>query len=105
MAKRGAAGTRSPRSPARSAVTVSLKPGRASRTRPVASAGRVPAWLPAGLMLLHAVLLLWVSARQSVTFDESFHLPAGVRIVARRDFLTSYAQPPLAKSLAGAVAL
>jgi hypothetical protein len=61
--------------------------------------------LPLALFALHAALLLWVSARQSVTFDESFHLPAGVRIVARHDFLTSFAQPPLAKSLAGAVAL
>jgi len=57
------------------------------------------------LLVLHALLLLWVSSRQSVTFDESFHLPAGVRILARGDFITSFAQPPLAKSLAGAAAL
>src|SRR5215831_2402067 len=59
-------------------------------------------WL---LLVLHAALLLWVSSRQSVTFDESFHLPAGVRILARGDFSTSFAQPPLAKSLSGAAAL
>src|SRR5215831_15982280 len=59
-------------------------------------------WL---LLVLHAALLLWVSSRQSVTFDESFHLPAGVRILARGDYITSYAQPPLAKSIAGAAAL
>ena len=57
------------------------------------------------LLVLHASLLLWVSSRQSVTFDESFHLPAGVRILARGDFITSFAQPPLAKSLSGAAAL
>jgi hypothetical protein len=57
------------------------------------------------LLVLHAGLLLWVSTRQSVTFDESFHLPAGVRLIARGDFITSYAQPPLVKSVAGAAAL
>jgi len=57
------------------------------------------------LLLLHAILLIWVASRQSVTFDESFHLPAGVRILARGDFITSFAQPPLAKTLAGAAAL
>jgi hypothetical protein len=57
------------------------------------------------LLLLHAVLLVWVGSKQSVTFDESFHLPAGVRILARGDFMTSFAQPPLAKSVSGAAAL
>ena len=81
----------------------------ARSSAPRAGAASPPAggrWRAVGLLLaLHAVLLLWVSARQSVTFDESFHLPAGVRILARGDFLTSYAQPPLAKSAAAAAAL
>lgn len=69
-----------------------------------ATRSRAATWV--GLLLvLHAVLLLWVSSRTSVTFDESFHLPAGVRVVARGDFITSYAQPPLAKAVAGAAAL
>src|SRR5262249_36387609 len=78
-------------------------PARASGGRPRGAAW--PGWLPAALVALHAALLLWVSARASGTFDESVHLPAGVRILARCDFLTSYAQPPLAKTLSGAVAL
>src|SRR5262249_58995377 len=87
-----------PQSGARSAAG-----GAKARPRPLRP-GFPPlaGWL---LLLLHAVLLLWVASRQSVTFDESFHLPAGVRILARGDFLTSYAQPPLAKTLAGAAAL
>ncbi len=64
-------------------------------------------WTPAvsALLLSHLLLLLWVSNRQSVTFDESFHLPAGVRLLARGDFASSFAQPPLAKAFAGAAAL
>src|SRR5262249_59095819 len=87
-----------PQSGARSAAG-----GAKARPRPLRP-GFPPlaGWL---LLLLHAVLLLWVASRQSVTFDESFHLPAGVRILARGDFITSYAQPPLAKTLAGAAAL
>lgn len=56
-------------------------------------------WWVAGLLLLHVVLLAWVSSRQSVCFDENFHLPAGVRILTRGDFGASHAQPPLTKSL------
>src|SRR5216117_1841432 len=47
-----------------------------------------------GLLALHATLALWVARENSVTFDESFHVPAGVRVLVARDFMTSYAQPP-----------
>src|SRR2546426_7698860 len=57
------------------------------------------------LLALHAALALWVARENSVTFDESFHVPAGVRILAARDFATSYAQPPLPKTLYGLAAL
>ena len=57
------------------------------------------------LLILHATLVLWVSRENSVTFDENFHVPAGVRILHARDFETSYAQPPLPKTLYAAAAL
>ena len=67
------------------------------------------AWPPerwaAALLALHLLLLLWVGANNSVTFDESFHLPAGVRILTRADFLTSFAQPPLVKTVCAVPAL
>lgn len=72
---------------------------RRSLPRPVALA------IGVALLALHGALLLWVGARNSVTFDESFHVPAGVRIAVARDFATSYAQPPLPKLLYGAAAL
>ncbi len=71
------------------------------RTPPPAVVGAIGA----ALLVLHVALLLWVSARNSVTFDESFHVPAGVRIVTAGDFVTSWAQPPLPKALYGAAAL
>src|SRR5258708_9808128 len=57
------------------------------------------------LLALHLGLVTWGLARNSVTFDENFHLPAGVAIVARRDFDVSYAQPPLVKSVCALAAL
>ena len=51
------------------------------------------------LLVLHAGLAVWGVARNSVTFDENFHLPAGVLIVARGDYSASVAQPPLVKAL------
>lgn len=51
------------------------------------------------LMALHVGLALWGALRTSVTFDENFHLPAGLMILERRNFTGSVAQPPLAKTL------
>jgi dolichyl-phosphate-mannose-protein mannosyltransferase len=51
------------------------------------------------LLAAHAVLSGWAALRTSVTFDENFHLPAGVMIVERGDYTGSVAQPPLAKIL------
>jgi len=51
------------------------------------------------LLALHLTLVVWGALRNSVTFDENFHLPAGVLIVARHDYGASRAQPPLAKAL------
>src|SRR6266581_6844843 len=59
----------------------------------------------AGLILLHLGLVIWGIARNSVMFDENFHLPAGVAFVARRDFTVSLAQPPLIKSACALAAL
>lgn len=57
------------------------------------------------LIVLHVAGAVWAARSSSVTFDENFHVPAGVRIVTALDFATSYAQPPLPKSLYGLAAL
>jgi hypothetical protein len=51
------------------------------------------------------VLAVWGAARQSVTFDENFHLPAGVLEVARGELDVSTVNPPLVKALGGLAAL
>jgi hypothetical protein len=57
-------------------------------------------WLWLALILaVHAALALWGAARNSVTFDENYHLPSGVLIVAQRDFDVSVQNPPLVKAL------
>jgi len=53
----------------------------------------------ASLLGLHLVLALWGALRNSVTFDENFHLPSGVLIAARGDFRISPFNPPLVKTL------
>ena len=69
-------------------------------------AAKVPerAWVVA-LLAMHAGLALWGAARNSVTFDENFHVPAGAFIAARGDYDVSIAQPPLAKTLCALPAL
>ena len=57
------------------------------------------------LLLLHFGLALWGAARNSVTFDENFHLPDGVVVVARRDFGISAVNPPMVKAIAACAAL
>ncbi len=42
---------------------------------------------------------MWGAARNSVTFDENFHLPSGVLIAARHDYGVSPVNPPLVKAL------
>src|SRR5262245_482183 len=82
-----------------------------ARPRPAPAApvrsfpARHQAWIVPALLALHAVLVLWVARENSVTFDENFHVPAGVRILRAADFATSYAQPPLPKTLYAAAAL
>jgi len=57
------------------------------------------------VLVLHAAIVGWDVAANSVTFDENFHLPAGVAIVTRGDFHASVAQPPLVKALCALPAL
>lgn len=61
--------------------------------------------IAAFLLVLHLAGAVWVAHSSSVTFDENFHVPAGVRIVRAADFATSYAQPPLPKTLYGLAAM
>ncbi len=55
--------------------------------------------LVALLLAAHAALAIWGATRNSVTFDENLHLPAGVLAVTRGDFSVSPYQPPLLRSL------
>lgn len=57
------------------------------------------------LLLAHLALAMWGAVRQSVTFDENFHLPSGMLIASRGEFRVSAVNPPLVKALAGAAAL
>lgn len=57
------------------------------------------------LVAAHLVLVLWGAARQSVTFDENFHLPSGILAAARGELRVSAVNPPLVKAMAGAAAL
>jgi 4-amino-4-deoxy-L-arabinose transferase-like glycosyltransferase len=61
--------------------------------------------LVVALLVLHAALVLWGVVRNSATFDENFHLPSGVLIVARRDFRVSTVNPPLVKAMCAVPAL
>ncbi len=86
-------------------------------TRPAANPNdaRPPRWMTwavrrerallVALLVLHAALVLWGIARNSVTYDENYHLPSGVLIAARRDFHISTVNPPLVKTLCALPAL
>lgn len=80
------------------------RPASRPRSRPSRLERHEPL-LVAALLLLHLAGLVWVAGRNSVTFDENFHVPAGVRIVRAADFAVSYAQPPLPKTLYALAAL
>jgi hypothetical protein len=90
--------TRSSRSAARA---------RSTRISRIAASGPVldPApirherWWLALVLVVHVTLALWGAARNSVTFDENFHVPSGVMIVARHDYDYSVVNPPLVKAL------
>lgn len=57
------------------------------------------------LLVLHLALAVWGAARNSVTFDENFHLPAGVMAASRGELRVSAVNPPLVKGLCGLAAL
>jgi len=57
------------------------------------------------LLVAHVALAVWGAAKQSVTFDENFHLPAGVLEVAYGEMDVSTVNPPLVKALGGLAAL
>ncbi len=57
------------------------------------------------LVTVHVALAVWGAARQSVTFDEYFHLPAGVLGAAQGELRASAVNPPLVKAMAGAAAV
>jgi hypothetical protein len=76
---------------------------------PRAGGGALPAassrfWVVV-VLAAHVALACWAAARNSVTFDENFHLPAGVVIVTRGEFHVSEVNPPLVKALCGLATL
>src|SRR5262249_6640041 len=77
---------------------------RGMSVRRACIAGGERTWVIA-LLAVHAALAVWGAAMNSVTFDENFHVPAGVVEVARGDLLTSAVNPPLVKAMFGAAAL
>ena len=89
-------------SPAR---PVPRKPRRGSRAPRRARAFGSERWWVAGLLVIHVALAVWGVLRNSVTFDENFHLPAGVMTAARGELRISALNPPLVKALCGAAAL
>jgi hypothetical protein len=90
-----------------------MSPARPVRHKPSKEArlpGRVrpfrrERWWVAALLAVHVALAVWGVLRNSVTFDENFHLPAGVMIAARGELRISAVNPPLVKALCGAAAL
>ena len=88
-----------------------MKPPRRARAASAARASH-PTWRPrhetrwvAALLAIHLGLALWGAARNSVTFDENFHLPDGALLAARGEFGVSPVNPPLVKAAAGLAAL
>ena len=77
---------------------------RGAATRPGRPLARERLWV-ALLLAVHVALAVWGAARQSVTFDENFHLPAGVLEVAHGELRVSSVNPPLVKALAGLAAI
>jgi Dolichyl-phosphate-mannose-protein mannosyltransferase len=71
---------------------------------PVSVIRRERAWV-VGLLLLHAAMVVWGLACNSVTFDENYHVPSGMLIVARGNYDVSPVNPPLVKALCGMAAL
>ena len=57
------------------------------------------------LLAIHVALAAWGAAKQSVTFDENFHVPAGVMEAAHGELRVSAVNPPLVKALAGFAAI
>ncbi len=81
------------------------RPASAPTSRSAAGTLRHERAIVAALLALHLGIVVWGVARNSVMFDENFHLPAGIAIVARRDFSVSVAQPPLVKTACALAAL
>jgi hypothetical protein len=90
-------------------VSARARAAQAKTTARLRPRGRAPVarerlWVVL-LVAAHVLLAAWGAVRQSVTFDENFHLPSGVLIASRGELRVSAVNPPLVKALAGAAAL
>jgi hypothetical protein len=85
---------------------VARTPARRTKSapKPRALVARERLWVTL-LLAAHLVLALWGAVRQSVTFDENFHLPAGVLEAAYGELRVSSVNPPLVKALGGFAAI
>ena len=88
------------------------RPASSAARQPPARESRLTGWLAhheralvASLLALHAALVVWGAAVNSVTFDENFHLPSGVVAVTEGRFTISPVNPPLVKVLCALPAL
>ncbi len=81
------------------------KPSKETRLPGRARGLRRERWWVVALLVVHVALAVWGVLRNSVTFDENFHLPSGVMIAARGELRVSAVNPPLVKALCGAAAL
>jgi 4-amino-4-deoxy-L-arabinose transferase-like glycosyltransferase len=90
-----------------------MRPARTVRRKPPKEASlpgqgrpfRHERWWVAALLAVHVALAVWGVLSNSVTFDENFHLPAGVMVAARGELRISAVNPPLVKGLCGLAAL
>jgi hypothetical protein len=87
------------------ARTVRRKPSKEARLPGRSSGLRYERGWVAALLAVHVALAVWGVLRNSVTFDENFHLPSGVMIAARGELRVSAVNPPLVKAVCGAAAL
>jgi hypothetical protein len=84
-------------------VPRSSRPGRARGAAPERRGARLSRrarrWGVALLLAIHVALVVPGIFRNSITFDENFHLPAGALYLARGYTHVSLGQPPLARAL------
>ncbi len=86
---------KTPRSPSHPIPPVKTEPGLWLKLR-----REKYLWLVPLLLLIHACLAIFGVSRQSMTYDEATHLPAGYTYLSTGDFRLNPEHPPLLKLIA-----